>query len=82
MELLKDIENTVKMTYSEEEAVFPLTLPRDVFVTVQDDNIDISISDYHGTALSVIAHSTTVNPGRRVPFPEIKKSDGPVSLHE
>ena len=82
LELLKGIENTVKMTYNEEEAVFPLTLPRDVFVTVQDDNIDISISDYHGTALSVITHSTSGNPGRRVPFPEIKKSDGPVSLHE
>ena len=61
------------MTNNEEEAVFPLTLPRDVFVTVQDDNIDISISVYHGTAISVTTHSTRDNPGCRVPFPEIKK---------
>ena len=46
MEILKDIEGSVKRIYSEENEVYPLTLPQDVFVTVQDDNIDISIFSF------------------------------------
>ena len=75
MELLKDVKTTVKTAYPREKAVFPLTLPRETFITIQYDNLDISVSDYHGTALSVTVHPTREYSGHRFPFPIIERSD-------
>ena len=60
--------------YEKEKVVFPLTLPRGVFITCNDDNLDSNSSDFHGTAISINAHPTIQNSRQRTPFPELQKA--------
>ena len=80
MEIIKDIEYTAKKVYEDEKVVFPLTLPHGVFITCNNDNLDKTSSDFHGTAISVNAHPTLQNPGHRIPFPEIQKATDNLKL--
>ena len=82
LEILKDIEFTAIQVYEEEKVVFPLTLPRGVFISCNDDNLDSTPSDFHGTAISVNAHPTQEAPGQKVPFPQLQKATGELKLPE
>ena len=75
---MESIEATAVDAYEKEGLVYPITLPEDVFVTVQADNIDSKASDFHGTGISVATHPTRENAGTKSTFPVMiqTNSDG------
>ena len=72
--ILNTIETTALETYANEDIVFPLTLPRGVFITVQADNLDSKAVDFHGTGISVASHTTHDKPGIKTDFPTLNHS--------
>ena len=64
-----DITNTVLERYEREQVVCPSKLRKGPFTTAAVDNIDHNPSSttckdsFHGTAISLVQHPTTVSPG-------------------
>ena len=64
-----DITNTVLKIYEREQVVCPSKLRKGLFTTAAVDNIDHNPSSttckdsFHGTAISLVQHPTTVSPG-------------------
>ena len=80
--VLESMEATAVDTYEKEGLVFPLTLPKGVFVTVQADNIDSKSSDFHGTGISVATHPTKEDAGTKAAFPAMIQSNTNRTLPE
>ena len=74
MQIYKNVSNEVSMVYERDGLVYPLTLPRGMFSTVQVDNINKQCSsttaktDFIGMSMSMACHPDENNPWECIPL--------------
>ncbi|KAF5269349.1 hypothetical protein FQA39_LY08741 [Lamprigera yunnana] len=68
MEVRKQFAQTVCKRWQEDEVIVPTNIKRKVFATIAVDNVDETGGyEFHGTAMSLISHSTYDNIGEDPP---------------